>query len=45
MYVMVLEDKKVGPVLIQQGHEIKTEKYNGILEGIFEFTTNLEIIT
>ena len=37
--------RRLVPVLIQQGHEIKTEKYNGIPEGLFEFTTNLEIIT
>ena len=41
---MVLDDKKV-PVLIQQGHEIKMKKYNGIPEERFEYTTNLDIIT
>ena len=42
---MMLDDKKVVPVLIQQGHEIETEKYNGIPEGLFESPTNLEIVT
>ena len=29
-------------VLIQQGHKVKTEIYNGIPEELFESTTNLE---
>ena len=37
--------RRLVPVLIQQGHEIKMEKYNGMPEGFFEFTTYLEIIT
>ena len=34
IYIMVFNDKMV-----------ETEKYNGILEGLFESPTNLEIIT
>ena len=37
--------RRLVPVWIQQGHEIKTEKYNGIPEELFESPANLEIIT
>ena len=32
--------RRLVQVLIQQGHEIKMEKYNGIPEGLLESTTN-----
>ena len=37
--------RRLVPVFNQQGHQIETEKYDGIPEGLFESPTNQEIIT